>query len=122
VHTDARTQFITGETMKRTTATTLLPGAVFALAISITAIAATPSDDPAGPPTGESTVRVESAGADGAMPNRTAQVQSADYDTAPAELLPRSGMSMPLIAAISAAFLAIALFFGLRRRRPAPPV
>lgn len=108
--------------MKRTTATPMLLGAAIALAIATTAIAAASAAEQKTAPAGESSVRVESAGADGGMPSRTAQVPSADYDSVqPAELLPRSGTSLPLIAAISAAFLAIALFVGMRRRRPAPP-
>lgn len=69
-----------------------------------------------------STVRVESAGADGGEPTRTAQVQSADYaaDARSAELLPKSRSPL-LLGAIGATFLAVAVYFGFRSRRALPP-
>lgn len=65
------------------------------------------------------TARVESAGANGGQPNRTAQVQSAEYDEAqrPAERLPTTATPLALIAVLGAGSLASGLVLRLRRRR-----
>ncbi len=65
------------------------------------------------------TARVESAGKDGGLPNRTAQVQSADYDASqrPAERLPKTATPLPLIALFGAGFLASGLVLRMQRRR-----
>lgn len=98
----------------------LVTSAAIALLLGTASSAAT--DEGSSPSAVESTVRVESAGADGGAPTRTAQVQSADYDGALApEMLPKSGMSPLMLGAISATFLAVAVFFGFRSRRPVPP-
>jgi hypothetical protein len=101
------------KTMSRTTF--LMMSAALALLLG-TPSSATTDDTP------ESTVRVESAGADGGAPQRTAQVQSADYaaDAQSAELLPKSRSPL-LLGAIGATFLAVAVFFGFRSRRAVPP-
>ncbi len=67
----------------------------------------------------ESSVRVESAGADGDRPVHTAQVQSADYDQPqrPAERLPKTATPLPLVAVLGAGFLATGLVLGMLRRR-----
>lgn len=65
------------------------------------------------------TARVESAGKDGGLPNRTAQVQSADYDASQrtAERLPKTATPLLLIALLGAGFLVSGLVLRMRRRR-----
>lgn len=65
------------------------------------------------------TARVESAGKDGGLPTRTAQVQSAEYDEAqrPAGRLPKTATPLPLIAVLGAGLLASGLVLRLWRRR-----
>ena len=74
------------------------------------AVAAAPSESV------DTTAHVESAGADGGKPMRTAEVRSAD--TAPtSERLPRTATPLPLIAVLGAGSLASGLVLRLRRRR-----
>jgi hypothetical protein len=95
-------------------------------AIALLAVAAANAEAPNAPAPGTaaSTARVESAGADGGLPTRIADVQSAQYDAAqrPAERMPSAAMRLPLLVAIGAGALAIGLFFSLRRRQRAPRV
>jgi hypothetical protein len=88
-----------------------------AIALLLGAPSSATTNEPSG-----STVRVESAGADGGEPTRTAQVHSADYaaDARSEELLPKSRSPL-LLGAITATFLAVAVFFGFRSRRAVPP-
>ena len=93
-------------------------------AIALLAVAAAGAEAPSAPApeTAAGTARVESAGADGGLPTRTADVQSAQYDAAerPAERMPSAATRFPLLVALGAGALAIALFFSLRHRQRTP--
>ena len=95
-------------------------GGGIALLIVAVANAEAPNAAAPGPPA--DTARVESAGADGGLPTRTADVQSADYDAArrPVAPIPDAEKRLPLLVAAGAGALAIGLFFGLRNRQRAP--
>jgi len=95
-----------------------------AIALLVVAAANAEAPNAPAPETAASTARVESAGADGGLPTRIADVQSAQYDAAqrPSERMPSAAMRLPLLAAIGAGALAIGLFFSLRRRQRAPRV
>lgn len=88
-------------------------------AIALIGVAAA-NADPASAPVSDTTVRVESAGADGGELTHTADVHSAEYDALPAQHLPTP--SLPLLGALAAGAVAIGLFFSLRRRPGTPPV
>ena len=91
----------------------LVPMLATRVQVDEAAVAAPASESAAG------TASVESAGKDGGLPNRTAQVQSADYDAAQrtAERLPKTATPLLLIALLGAGFLASGLVLRMRRRR-----
>lgn len=86
-------------------------------AIALLGVAAA-NADPASAPASDTSVRVESAGADGGEPTHTADVQSAVYDALPAQHL--WAPSLPLLGALATGAVAIVLFFSLRRRPGTP--
>jgi hypothetical protein len=85
-----------------------------ALLIGIPPSTATANED-------DTSVRVESAGKDGNLPNHAVQVESGDYDAGnarrPPDRLSDLMTPLPVIAALAAVVLAAGLAVGMRRRR-----